>query len=180
MPVQQYLKQIQELLTKAVGFSSIPLSILLFGLEAIIEHRFVCPCTFWLNALAAAFVFIGPALFTLSLMCILLRPCRYGCCRCKTGPNEADDVRQNCPRAFASCLIPPVIWVFILLLNGDYLACALTGWEGQYVFDEELNRMWCQPTEPNRREHESELQHAHQAHIISSQVNIICRNECQQ
>ncbi|KAG1953587.1 hypothetical protein F2P79_009154, partial [Pimephales promelas] len=64
----------------------------------------------------------------------------------------SDDTQQNCPKAFGSCLIPPVIWISILLFEGDFVACAMTGWKGMYVFDKELNRSWCKPTEKTQNE----------------------------
>ncbi|XP_026054250.1 calcium homeostasis modulator protein 5-like [Carassius auratus] len=149
---QVVLKEVHKFLKGTAVFSlSFPLSILLIGLEKLTEiELFSCPCVVELNALLTASVFIGPALFILTLMLILLRPCKQECSRCCAG--VYDDTQQNCPKAFAACLIPPVIWIFLLFLDGDYFACGMTDWKGVYVYDQELNRPWCKPTEKTQNE----------------------------
>ncbi|KAL1251474.1 hypothetical protein QQF64_019270 [Cirrhinus molitorella] len=44
------------------------------------------------------------------------------------------------------------MWIIILLLDGDYVACGMTDWNGVYVFDNQLNRSWCKPTEDIQNE----------------------------
>lgn len=82
--------------------------------------------------------------------------------------NEDEDVPNNF-ELFANCFIPPVIWLIILFLDGDYLACSLTTWKGHYVFNKELNRKWCQPIEQSRAGNESDLQHEYEMFIGISQ-----------
>ncbi|XDV22693.1 hypothetical protein PO909_027539 [Leuciscus waleckii] len=147
---QDLLKHMHKYLSQTAVFSSFPLSLLLLGLEKLIEIEFVCPCG--PSTQLTVFIFSGPALFTFALMYILLRPFKHGCSRYCGGAN--DDTQENCPKAFVSCLIPPVMWAIILLLDGNYFACAMTDWKGVYVFDKELNRSWCKPTEGMRNEKE--------------------------
>lgn len=82
--------------------------------------------------------------------------------------NEDEDVPNNL-EIIANCLIPPVIWIIILLLDGDYLACCQTTWKGNYVFNKELNRKWCQPIEQSRAANETDLQHEYEMFISRSQ-----------
>ncbi|XP_056098724.1 calcium homeostasis modulator protein 5-like [Rhinichthys klamathensis goyatoka] len=164
MPEQVLLKTMHKYLSKTAVFSCFPLSLLLLGLEKLIEIEFVCPCG--QSTLLTVFIFIGPSLFVFALMYLLLRPFKHGCSRCYAGVN--DDTQQNCPKAFASCLIPPVMWAIILLLNGEYVACVMTDWKGVYVFDKELNRSWCKPTEGMRNE--KELRELTRKYIQRSQV----------
>ncbi|KAL1251476.1 hypothetical protein QQF64_019272 [Cirrhinus molitorella] len=77
----------------------------------------------------------------------ILRPLRYGWFYCPDG--AYDDNRQSCPKAFISCPIPSVMWIFMLLL-ADYVTCAMTDWKGVYVSDLELNKSWCKPIEGMR------------------------------
>ncbi len=42
------------------------------------------------------------------------------------------NTQENWPKAVAVSLISPVIWV-ILLLDGEYVACAMTDWNGVCV-----------------------------------------------
>jgi len=158
-------QDLHKYLSKTAVFSSFPLSLLLLGLEKLIELEFVCPCG--QSVFLTVFIFIGPSLFTFALMYILLRPFKHGCSRCCAADN--DDTHENCPKAFVSCLIPPVMWAIILLLNGDYVACVMTDWKGVYVFDKELNRSWCKPTEGMRNE--MELRELTRKHILQSQVS---------
>uniref|UniRef100_A0A671P4Y2 Si:ch73-338d8.5 n=1 Tax=Sinocyclocheilus anshuiensis TaxID=1608454 RepID=A0A671P4Y2_9TELE len=162
--VHKFLKE------TAVFSLSFPLSLLLIGLEKLIEiELFSCPCIVELNALLTASIFIGPALFTFTLMFLLLRPFKHGCSRCCAG--VYDDTQQNCPKAFASCLIPPVMWIFLLFLHGEYFACGMTDWKRVYVFDKELNRSWCKPTE--KMQNETVLRDLTRKYIHESQVNIM-------
>lgn len=127
---QDVLRKLNTFLTGTPSFMSCPLSLLLIGVEKLIEIEiFSCPCIVELNALLTTSIFTGPAFFTFTLMFLFLRPFKHG--RCCAGAN--DDTQQNCPKAFGSCLIPPVMWIFILLLDGDYVACAMTGWKGLCV-----------------------------------------------
>ncbi|KAK2906555.1 hypothetical protein Q8A67_005540 [Cirrhinus molitorella] len=144
MPLpQDFFTKLHEFLKASVVFSSFPLSVLLIGLEALIDHHFSCPCEYLLNVLLTAFMFIGPGLFSFFLMVLHLRPFRHGGFHCPEGVNV--DTQENWPKALISCLIPPAMWIFLLFLDGDYLACAMTDWNGVYVFNKELNRSWCKP-----------------------------------
>lgn len=174
-----FLMKLLSFLKHTGVFITFPLSALLFGLEELIEFHFSCPCSDNLNVKLTASIFIGPALFIFALMCLLLRPFRHErfCCYtadAKDGTNDKnakDDTKQNWPKALASCLIPPIMWIFILLLDGDYVACAMTDWKGVYVLDKELNRSWCKPTEG--MQNETELRDLINKYIHQSQVNII-------
>lgn len=135
------LRKLHAFLKQPEGFIAFPLSFLLYGLEKLIEIIFSCPCTVNLNKKLTVSIFIGPALFSFALMFLLLRPFRHGLCLFAN-----DETQQSCPTAFAPCLILPVMWSVFLLLDGDYVACAMTDWMGVYVFDDELNRFWCKPT----------------------------------
>lgn len=171
MPVHwELLRKLHAFLEKADVFITVPLSLLLFGLEKLIEINFSCPCIVDLNKKLTASIFIGPALFSFALMFLLLRPFRHGWFFYSAGTN--DDTQQNCPKAFAPCLIPPVMWMIFLLLDGDYLACGMTDWKGVYVFDEELKKLWCKPT-AEMYGNETNLRDLTRKYIYQSQVKII-------
>lgn len=146
------LKQVHTFLSESNVFSSFPLSLLLLALEELIERElFICPCRSGLNTLETFFILIGPALFTFALMYLLLRPFRRRCC-CASKCIEKNKNEKNCFNAFMSCLIPPVMWIVLFLLDGDYFACGMTDWRGVYKFDNHLKRSWCKPTEETRNE----------------------------
>ncbi|XDV22687.1 hypothetical protein PO909_027533 [Leuciscus waleckii] len=130
-----------------LAFAVKSVSLLLIGVEKLIEKEiFKCPCKVEDNALLMASIFIGPAIFIFAFMYIIFRAFKYACSYCH--PNN----QPNKPGFYAACLIPPVVWVIILLLNGEYVACGLTDWNGVYVSDKELNISWCKPTEGTRND----------------------------
>lgn len=157
------------------GVKTFPVSLFLIGAEKLIEKEiFSCPCKVEDNALLMASIFIGPALFIFAFMYIIFRAFKHACSYCRGGAN-ANNEPNNQPAFYAACLIPPVVWVIILLLNGEYVACGLTDWNGVYVSDEKLNRSWCKPTEGTRNE--TELRDLTNKYIHRSQVNILyCMN----
>lgn len=168
--LQDFFKKIHSFLKRFSFLIIFLLSLLLIGVEEFMEIQvFVCPCRPDLNVQLTACVFIGPALFIFELLFLFLRPFKERCSRCCGGAN--DDTQQSCPKAFASCLIPPVMWVIILLLDGDYVACAMTDWKGDPVFDNQLNRSWCKPVESFRKE--TVLRNLTLKYIHQSQVNTI-------
>jgi len=141
--VKDFFKKILEFLMKSSLFQSFPLSFLSFGLEALMDHHFSCPCNNNLNMWLTLGIFIGPALFIFCLMFLVLRPLRQKWFHCPDG--EIDDTQKNCLTDLACCLIPPAMWIVILLFDGDYLACGFANSDGDYVFDEKLNISWCKP-----------------------------------
>ncbi len=168
---QDLLRKLHAFLKQPEGFIALPLSFLLYGLEKLIEINFSCPCTVNLNTKLTASIFIGPAFFILAFMFLLFRPLRHGILY---SAEANDDTQESCPTAFAPCLIPPVMWSIFLLLDGGYVACAMTDWKGVYVFDDELNRSWCTPTYGNKTYgNETDLRDQTRQYIHESQVNII-------
>lgn len=106
--------------------------------------------------------------FIFILLYLILRFLKYRCSFCR-GAN--DDTQRYCPKAVAVCLISPVIWVIILLIDGEYIACGMTYWNGVYVFDDDLQKLWCKPTEEIRNKTVTELRNLTSTYIHHSQVN---------
>lgn len=105
-------------------------------------------------------------------MCALLSENKNDDTQSSAGRNNADGTQsKSLGERFLYCLIPPVIWIIILLIDGDYLACGMTTWEGLYVFDKEMEIKWCQPTEQAGNRTDFRLKN--QKIIWGSQVNII-------
>lgn len=158
---QNYLKSVHGILKGTPVFSTFPLSLLFVGLEKLIEiEMFSCPCTDMLNKLLTVSIFTGPALFTYALMFLLLRPFKH------TASLQKKTL-YNGPKKFLACLIPPVLGIIILLLDGDYFACAMTDWKGFYEFDEAINRSWCKP--PEGTQNVTELRGLTWKHVHQSQ-----------
>ncbi|KAI7791069.1 hypothetical protein IRJ41_008709 [Triplophysa rosa] len=174
-----FLKFFNFLLNMDAFSKSILFSLFLCVVEKIIGFTFTCPCKHFLNQQIITSIFFGPFLSSFVVMFIRLRPFRYPYFevedRRSATPTDAEESQRsneakaprNCPEAFAYCLIPPFFWITFLLLDGDYVACASTTWDGKYVKDQDLDRMWCQPMD--RYMNDSEHRHAFQGYISTSQ-----------
>ncbi|XP_016295795.1 uncharacterized protein LOC107653572 [Sinocyclocheilus anshuiensis] len=211
-----------ELGKKALS-TSLPLSILLIPLEALIDKDFSCPCKVELNATVSNLIFAAPFFFVLALTCLALRPVKHAdrcsfknifklwfkrwfctfpnvkelssncpnskecSCKCpnfKESSSNCPNVKEwysNCPnfkqcfqkcvkwRDFFLCLIPPFVWIILVLLDGDYVACQDTYWNGVYISDDQLHVKWCKPTKSVPRRNETELQALTLSFIATSQ-----------
>ncbi|XP_056615891.1 uncharacterized protein LOC130430756 [Triplophysa dalaica] len=159
--LQNLLKTTHTFLKRSPVYSSLPMSVVSIGLEELVELNLSCPCNSW-NGWLITFIFIGPFFLLWALMVVLLMPAE----------NPADDnVVKNTSKCTSECwskftskcislctskfwkalahsLIPPIMWIILLCLDGDYLACFYSTFEGDYVFDQKLNRKWCAPYEP--------------------------------
>ncbi|KAK9967672.1 hypothetical protein ABG768_002051 [Culter alburnus] len=122
----------EKLERKTGSFSAMHFSFALIGLQKLMDREFSCPCSPGFNAILISFIFFGPALLALTMMIFIQRPCRSS--------------SSHCAGLFLLCLIPPSLWMFLLLFEGEYVACGLSHWEGDYVLDEELQIKWCKPT----------------------------------
>ncbi|KAI4890834.1 hypothetical protein NFI96_021398 [Prochilodus magdalenae] len=123
-PAPESVFQIPKGNAKSPLYSALPLSVLMVGVEQLLQKGFSCPCKPVLNQLLTAFIFITPALLAFTAMLFIMRPCQ-----------RRGSPRQLCPKTVLPCLIPPVAWVLLLLLDGKYLACGLTFGEGRFVSD---------------------------------------------
>ncbi|KAI2650485.1 Calcium homeostasis modulator protein 5 [Labeo rohita] len=146
--IPEFLKRFPFLVTLPSGFSVIKV-------EKIVEINFSCPCAVDANANLTISMFAGPSFFIFALLFFFYRPLKlpWSCC----SPGANNDTQQNCAKAFIYCLIPPIMWLIVLFLDGDYFSCAKTHWNGVYVFDEQLNRSWCKPIEKTEKENELRL-----------------------
>ncbi|XDV22696.1 hypothetical protein PO909_027542 [Leuciscus waleckii] len=132
---EQFANNLKKPLRKTPGFGTFPFTVILIGLELLMDRGFSCPCTPSLNMTLISFVFLGPSLLALTVMMFIRRPCRRN--------------SKNFAEFFLFCLIPPSLWIFLLLFEGEYVACGMVHWEGDYVLNEELQIKWCKPNGVN-------------------------------
>ncbi|KAL7831557.1 hypothetical protein SRHO_G00310600 [Serrasalmus rhombeus] len=122
--------------------ATVPVTFILMGAEKMMGLEFSCPCQPQLNLSLVSFMFSVPALLVFTIMLILARPCKYtcGCCSCR-----------KFAESFLACLIPPTVWFILLFLDGRYLACVMTNWNGMYVSDMgDPPVRWCEPVGSNK------------------------------
>ncbi|XP_056615662.1 calcium homeostasis modulator protein 5-like [Triplophysa dalaica] len=152
-------------------FGSFPLSCLLIGLEALMDLEFSCPCRMEWNHVLSNLIITAPACFAFVLMFLWLRPC--GCkvqsWKCDSS-GLCDKAIQDGVKSFLHCLIPPVVWFFLVLYDGSYYTCSQTDWDGVYVHDEVLGKKWCKPTDGNSNYEFRELQLRNQSFVDQSQL----------
>ncbi|XP_057181854.1 uncharacterized protein LOC130548841 [Triplophysa rosa] len=144
------LMQLKAKLSSTAVFRSFPLSCLLIGLEALMDVEFSCPCRIEWNHALSNLVIIAPACFAFVLIFLWLRPCG---CKVKSWNCDreclCDETSRESVKRFLHCLIPPVVWFFLVLYDGNYYACSQTDWNGVYVHDQVLGKKWCKPTDVN-------------------------------
>lgn len=162
---QRFVKTFKSGLSEYPVFTSIPLSLLLVLLEGLFDDEFSCPCKAELNADTSNFIFAAPFFFFFSLMCLALQPF-------KPEPQHCDNCSCKClmVKEFVHCLIPPFVWIILLLLDGNYLACRDTDWNGVYVSEDKHHLKWCKPTESIPGRNETELRDLTLSFVASSQV----------
>ncbi|XP_058615498.1 uncharacterized protein LOC131529695 [Onychostoma macrolepis] len=256
MPSFQFLSLFWGQLAKRSMVTSVPLSLLLVGLQAMIDVKFSCPCNVKWNNHLIALIFIAPITIALVIMILLLRPFHYECscnCSCKnqnnsgrtqgqddrgttqgkddrgstqgqddrgtsqgqdnrgtsqgqdnrgttqgqdnrgttqgqdnrgtsqgqdkkeTSQSEINELEANlsCGKASLVCLIPSLVWLCLCLMDGDYIACGQTYWNGLYTCDKELHPYclnWCKPNKLSQGKNETEYYEETQTFIARSKL----------
>ncbi|XP_016418633.1 uncharacterized protein LOC107748373 [Sinocyclocheilus rhinocerous] len=127
---KEWIACLKKQLKKRPFYSNAIIGFLMVGLEKLVEMDFACPCKPAMNLLFSAAYFAVPALFSSALMFYIQSP------QCKT----------KCLLSTVTCIIPAVVWIMLLLFDGQYFACAKTSWEGLTVHtDISASTTWCQP-----------------------------------
>uniref|UniRef100_A0A667WBX1 Uncharacterized protein n=1 Tax=Myripristis murdjan TaxID=586833 RepID=A0A667WBX1_9TELE len=109
--------------------SNVAFGFILMGLEKLMEVEFECPCNPRWNGLFSSAFFVIPAVMAFWLM-LIIQGCRYD---------------RGCPRTMCiSSFVPPIVWLILLFLDGQYFACAMTDWWGRFVIvDKAAPQKWC-------------------------------------
>lgn len=126
---------------------NVALAAIFLGLEKLLELEFNCPCSPWWNVLYSAGFFIIPPSISFTLM-LLIQNYR---CKC-TGQCFCQVSGKNCGK-MASSFSFALMWLVLVLYDGQYFACGFSNWEGSYASIENLK--WCRPenaTEERRTE----------------------------
>ncbi|XP_056304151.1 uncharacterized protein LOC130216276 [Danio aesculapii] len=210
MPLKPFVKVVGNLLSKKNAITSVPMSFLLVGLQALINVHFSCPCIYAWNITLSIFVLVVPAFFAFVIMLMLLKPWKYkhihtarsGCQKSKCGgssmknennkgsqeqekkvQNESKETwsqtKESCEWVLLACLIPPVVWICIYFIDGDYVACAASNWNGRYACDKELHPVclnWCKPNEEQNEteKYEKTLEAIRASKICGYVIALVC------
>ncbi|XP_042268201.1 calcium homeostasis modulator protein 6-like [Thunnus maccoyii] len=124
-------------------------ALLLTGVERMFEVEFACPCSPGWNRMFVFPFFLIPAV-TSSLLMML----------------SQENTNTICKKVLCSCL-PPIVWMALMLLNGQYLVCAETDWTGTFVTADKTYLKWCKPTNATTNFEEKQLRRSHILYIRS-------------
>ena len=128
---QQWLSRLKREFGNSPLVSNVAFGFILMGLEKLVELEFECPCDPKWNGLFSSAFFVIPAVMAFMLM-LIIQGCRYD---------------RGCPITVSiSSLVPPIMWLILLFLDGQYFACAMTDWIGRFVIvDKAAPQKWCEP-----------------------------------
>ncbi len=157
--IAQFASTVRGGLSKSVFFYAFPANLLLIPLEILADHNFSCPCDSQMNTHITGLLFSAPAFFFLALMLLYYWHVKYV-------KKEKQKFWINC----VICAFPPILWIILLLFDGEYVACSKTDWKGEFVLDDKLKIKWCKPTELTPGRNETELQKQTLSYISASQV----------
>ncbi|XP_007883180.1 calcium homeostasis modulator protein 3-like [Callorhinchus milii] len=104
---------LKDLRNQSTVLGSTAMFFVLAVVEELLEMTFSCPCEPNLNKLYVALFFCLPSL-TFAFISAIAHECPRNC--------SADG--KKAWRFVVSVLAPPVMWLVLLLLDGDYLICA--------------------------------------------------------
>nr|XP_040024799.1 uncharacterized protein LOC120812692 [Gasterosteus aculeatus aculeatus] len=98
-------------------------------LAKMVEVEFECPCNPERNKFFSSAFFIIPTVLAFTLMLIIER------CRCDAWFRKT-----------VFCFVPAFVWLILMFFDGQYLACAMTTWNGTFVVvDKDAKMKWCKP-----------------------------------
>ncbi|XP_056622118.1 calcium homeostasis modulator protein 4 [Triplophysa dalaica] len=153
---QQWLTRLKNELSDSPLVSNVAFGFILMGLEKLVELEFECPCDPMWNGLFSSAFFIIPAVMALAIMMIVQG------CRCEVSRRRSVSL---------SSVVPAVVWLILLFLDGQYLACAMTDWHGRYVIvDKAAPQKWCEPTQDQESVSPRDLMLRSQRLFVESQV----------
>ncbi|KAF7663755.1 hypothetical protein LDENG_00202100 [Lucifuga dentata] len=105
-------------------------SFILVALEKLVELVFACPCDPSMNAAFSSAFFVVPGVLAFLLM-LSMQPWK-----CK-------DI--ICMKAVFFSLVPAIVWLLLMLFDGQYFACANTYWPGRAAtVDKAPHQKWCE------------------------------------
>lgn len=150
---KQWLTILKNELRNSPFVSNAAFSFILMGLEKLVDLEFECPCEPKWNAWFSSSFFVIPAVMAITLMVIIQR-CQN--CNCKS---------------WISSLVPALVWLILLFVDGQYYTCAKTDWKGRFVIVDKADPLkWCEPTGKDNVTQKQELMERSQGLIVQSQV----------
>ncbi|XP_022612016.1 uncharacterized protein LOC111229823 [Seriola dumerili] len=139
MSLKSISSRLRSLMEKSPLGSNTVFGFILIGLEKLLEMEFACPCDSNRNVRLVVSLFINPALLAFVLMI------RIQGCKC-----EGKTSWKQWIKLVLSSLVPPFLWWILLLLDGQYIACAKSSQSGRFVVVDNASRQkLCTPYNGN-------------------------------
>lgn len=108
------------MLTTIIIKSIAPVTFLILGFEVLMKLKFSCPCIAVWNQIIALCILCVPALSAQLMMPLFLR--------FQESHNNGGLAQQDNSEKYNNLInsIPPILWVCIFFIDGDYVACGFT------------------------------------------------------
>ncbi|KAG7473445.1 hypothetical protein MATL_G00095940 [Megalops atlanticus] len=154
----QWLNRLKNELSNSPLVSNVAFGFILMGLEKLVELEFECPCNpSWNGTFSSAF-FIIPAVMAFTLM-LIIQGCKWDAWYPKS--------------VSISSIVPAIVWLILLFLDGQYFACAMTGWKGRYVIvDKAAPQKWCEPINENDVTPQELMLRSQELFVVSQVIGI--------
>ena len=131
----KWVAELKKTLGDSPVVSNVAVSFVMLGLERVADMHFECPCYPVASQMMSYFFMFLPAVMVFILMLMIQdfkecrnQPCKHSCATCCTA------------------LVPSCVWLFLVLLDGRYFACALSYWHGICEGMEKAEPLkWCDP-----------------------------------
>ncbi|XP_077481090.1 uncharacterized protein LOC144092323 [Stigmatopora argus] len=150
---QQWLTRLKDEFSNSPIVSNVAFGFILMGLEKLVELEFECPCSPTWNGVFSSAFFIIPAVMAFTLMLIIQG------CRCSV---------------LLSSVVPAIVWLILLFLDGQYFACAMTDWEGRFVLvDRAPPQKWCEPISDGAVSRQELMLRSQQLFVFSQVLGIV-------
>lgn len=130
-PINHWFAMVKEMMKSSLA-PNVMFGFLLVCLEKFMEMEFECPCDPQLNVWLVTGCFCVPAIFII----VVMSSQGYKNRKCSEGWTEKVFI------GFAQA----ILWLTLLFMDGNYLACAMTESSGEYVkAHEDASWKWCKP-----------------------------------
>lgn len=148
-----WVGRLKEEFQKSPLVSNVAFGFILMGLERLVELEFECPCDPQYNRTFSSAFFVVPAIMAFLFMLIIQG------CRC----------RKQCSKTgFFASFIPAVVWLILMLFDGQYFTCAMTHWEGRFVpLAQGVPQKWCKPIHDGNVDFQEQMLYSQKQFVIS-------------
>ncbi|XP_035991727.1 calcium homeostasis modulator protein 6-like [Fundulus heteroclitus] len=156
---KEWFTKVKNSVSSSPVASNVAFGFILVALEKLVELEFECPCIPAWNTAFSVALFIIPGLLACLMMLIVQE------CRCNATCRETFSI---------SALVPLIEWVSLLFMDGRYLACAATDWNGTYVhIDKAEPQKWCEPIKAGNSTTQEKVLQSKQLFVLSQVIGMI-------